>query len=247
MMKIFLSGITGAMGRTIINTVDEDEVVAGFAGRMGEVDGLKVYGYLDEVVEDFDVIIDFSNKFCTRDVLNFALENKKPLVIATTGIEEDVVKMIEEASEDIPIVFSSNMSIGVNTIDIILEKLVGMLEGFDIEIIEKHHNQKVDSPSGTAKMFFNTIKRNRDVYPVYDRTDVHEKRKKEEVGISVIRGGTITGEHSVIFAGEDEVLEIKHSAGSKKIFAKGAILAARYLLNKDKGLYNMRDVLGVEK
>ncbi|MDO5041728.1 MAG: 4-hydroxy-tetrahydrodipicolinate reductase, partial [Peptoniphilus sp.] len=232
-MRIFLSGITGAMGRTIINTVTEDEVVAGFAGRSGEVDGLRVYGYLDEVVEDFDVVIDFSNKFCTRDVLNFALKNKKPLVIATTGIDSDVVKMIEEAAQEIPIVFSSNMSIGVNTMDIILEKLVGMLEGFDIEIIEKHHNQKVDSPSGTANMFFNSIKRNRDVYPVYDRTDVHEKRKEEEVGISVIRGGTITGEHSVIFAGEDEVVEIKHSAGSKKIFAKGAILAARYLMSKD--------------
>lgn len=246
-MRIFLSGITGAMGRTIVDTVTEDEVVAGSAGRSGEVNGLKVYSNLDEVVEDFDVIIDFSNKFCTRDVLDFALENKKPLVIATTGIDEDVVELIEEGSNKIPIVFSSNMSIGVNTVDIILEKLVGMLEGFDIEIIEKHHNKKMDSPSGTANMFFNSIKRNREVYPVYDRTDVHEKRKDQEVGISVIRGGTITGEHSVIFAGEDEVVEIKHSAGSKKIFAKGAILAARYLTDKDKGLYNMRDVLGVGK
>ena len=228
------------------NTLSEDKVVAGFAGRNTEIDGIKVYGYLDDVAEDFDVIIDFSNKFCTSDVVGFALKKKKPLVIATTGMDDKVVDFIKEASDKIPIVFSQNMSMGVNALDIILDKLSKMLDDFDIEIIEKHHNQKVDSPSGTAKMLFNTISKNREVYPVYDRTPFHEKRKKEEVGISVIRGGTITGEHSVIFAGEDEVLEIKHSAGSKKIFAKGAIKAAHFLKDKEKGLYNMQDVLGVK-
>lgn len=246
-MKIFLSGITGSMGHCLLDSLEAETVVAGSAGRNGEVEGIKVYGYFDDVVEDFDVIIDFSNKFVTKDVLNFALKHKKPLVIATTDIDQEIVEKIEEASKEIPIVYSHNMSVGVNAIDIILGKLVNMLENYDVEIIEAHHNQKIDSPSGTAKMLFETIKENRqELYPVYDRVDSREKRQKNELGISVIRAGTIAGMHSVIFAGMDELVEIKHTATSKRIFAKGALKAAKFLLTKENGLYDMKDVLNVD-
>lgn len=247
-MKIFLSGITGTMGHCLLSSLEDELVVAGSAGRNGEVNGIKVYGYFDDVVEDFDVIIDFSNKFVTRDVLNFALKHKKPIVIATTDIDEEVVEEIRQASEQIPIVYSNNMSVGINAIDIMLGKFVEMLENYDIEIVEAHHNQKIDSPSGTAKMLFDTIKEHREeLYPVYDRVDSNEKRQKNELGISVIRAGTIAGMHSVIFAGMDEIVEIKHTATSKRIFAKGALKAAKFLMGKENGLYDMKDVLRADK
>lgn len=245
-MKIFLVGITGAMGRTILE-ISED-VVAGYASNECEINGISVYNDFSKINEEFDVILDFSNKKITNDVLEFAESRNKPLVIATTGIDIEIEKKIKNISKKIPIVYAKNFSIGVNVMSEIVKELTRALNGFDIEIIEKHHNKKQDAPSGTAKMLFNSIKEEKtNAREVYDRTNIHEKRQDDEVGISVIRGGSIVGEHSVIFAGLDEVIEIKHQAGSKKIFAKGALKASNFIINKKNGLYDMKDVIKGEK
>ncbi|WP_455256673.1 4-hydroxy-tetrahydrodipicolinate reductase [Peptoniphilus asaccharolyticus] len=241
-MRIFLVGITGAMGRTLLEI--SDEIVSGYASESGKINGIKVYDDFQKVEEEFDVILDFSNKNITDKVLEFAKSVKKPLVMATTGLDEETEKRILELSKTQPIVYSKNFSVGMNVMSEVVKLLAKTLSDFDIEIIEKHHNQKVDAPSGTAKMLFDSIKEERtNAKAVYDRTQVHEKRNANEVGISVVRAGSIVGEHSTIFAGLDEVLEIKHQAGSKKIFAKGAIRACEYLINKDNGIYDMKDVI----
>lgn len=242
-MKIFIAGITGAMGSALLSIIEKEEVVAGYANENTVINGINVYNDLNNVTEDFDVIIDFSNKDCTDEILDFAKNRKSALVEATTGLVPELVEKIEQYSIFIPIVHSNNMSLGINTMDTVVEYLVEMLKDFDIEIIEKHHNKKVDAPSGTAKMLFDSIKRKRDVVLSGDRTKRYSKREKNEVGISIVRAGSIVGEHSVIFAGIDEVVEIKHIASSKKIFATGAINAAYFLSNKNNGLYTMKDVL----
>ena len=150
---------------------------------------------------------------------------------------------LKKASEEIPVIYSRNYSLGINVMEKIVSELTKMLDGFDIEIVEAHHNKKKDAPSGTALMLLDAVKKERDVSEIYDRIKIHEMRNKNEVGISSIRAGTINGDHTVIFAGDSEILEIKHSAGSKNIFANGAIKAAKFLLGKEKGLYNFKDIL----
>lgn len=242
-MRLFIVGITGAMGNTLLDCLANEECVAGFAREKGMVGKIPVYNAWNQVTESFDCLIDFSNAACVREVVAFAKEKKVPLVEATTGLNEDVVQEIQKASAEIPIVYAQNMSIGVNTMDTAVGLLTKMLSGFDIEMIEKHHNKKKDAPSGTAKMLYETIRENRTVHAIYDRTKDSNPRSSDEIGISSVRAGSIVGEHTVIFAGTDEVLEIKHSAGSKKIFAKGAIRAARFLQHQSAGLFDMKDVL----
>lgn len=247
-MKILLSGCSGAMGKVITEICKETDgyhIVAGYA-RM-EIEGLDypVYNNLSNVKEDVDVIIDFSNVEALPSVLNYGVEKNIPMVIASSGFGEAEYNEIEKASEKVAIVHSRNMSLGVNILLDIVKKAAASLIGFDVEIVEKHHKYKVDAPSGTAYMLMDAVKSGRKDLneTVYGRQGNDAKRQDGELGVHAIRGGTIVGEHSVIFAGLDEVVEIKHTAMSKAIFANGAIKAADFIVGKTKGLYSMEDVI----
>lgn len=191
-----------------------------------------------------DAIIDFSHPNNLDDILDYALLHHCPLVLATTGYKEEHLSKIENASKQIPIFQSYNTSFGVQ----MLTKIVKMVSkeffdnGFDIEILEKHHNQKIDAPSGTAKLLFDVISEDIDSRPIYDRSEVHHKREREEIGISSMRGGTIFGEHTIMFAGKDEIVEVKHTALSKEVFAQGALAALKAIYNKENGLFTLKNL-----
>lgn len=247
MLKVIINGYSGAMGKVLTKCVNEDselELVCASSKDILENVPFKTYPKMVDIKEKADVIIDFSHHSAINDILDYATKYKTPLVIATTGYNDDEVERIKDASSIIPIFHCSNMSLGVNVLVKLVKEATKSLEGFDIEIIEKHHNKKLDSPSGTAVMIANGI---HEVLPeteyTYGRYGRTEKRKTTEVGIHAIRGGTIVGEHTAIFAGHDEILEIKHTAQSKDIFAKGAIMAAKFLVNQKAGYYNMDDIL----
>ena len=246
MLRVIINGYSGSMGKVLTKCVNEDselQLICGVSKDDLDVP-FKTYHKMSDVEESADVIIDFSHHSTIDDVLGYATKTKTPLVIATTGFNEDELGKIKEASSIIPIFHSSNMSLGVNVLVKLVKEAAKALNGFDIEIIEKHHNKKLDAPSGTAVMIANGIK---EVLPdtecIYGRYGRSEKRSSNEVGIHAIRGGTIVGEHTAIFAGHDEVVEIKHTAQSKDIFAKGAIAAAKFLVNQKAGYYNMNNIL----
>lgn len=252
-MKILLSGATGKMGHMITDLLrnsEQHQIVAGFAAELDSELPYPVYLDLAEVEQpsQIDVIIDFSNPASLNTLLDFGVANKLPLVIASTGYTAEQEAAIRAASEKIAILHAKNMSLGVNVMEIMVEQLASMLKNFDIEIIEKHHRYKVDSPSGTAKMLFDAANQGRSnsMIELDGRAGIYEGRAKNEIGISAIRGGTIVGEHSVIFAGEDEIIEIKHTANSRKVFANGAIQAAEFVAEQPAGFYNMDDVLQVD-
>lgn len=196
-----------------------------------------------------DVIIDFSNPAALEGLIDYSVKNKIPAVIATTGLSQTQIKLLEKASHSIPVFFSANMSLGINLLIDLVKKAARLLEqNYDIEIIEKHHNQKLDAPSGTALAIadsINSVLAQKQEY-VYDRHSRRKKRSKTEIGIHAIRGGTIVGEHSVIFAGSDEIIEINHTAMSKEIFGTGALRAARFLFGKAPGMYDMNDLISKE-
>lgn len=249
-MKIILSGVMGAMGKTMVDLLEDNEefeIVAGVDRLANNKFAFPVYDSF-EFMEKADLVIDFSSPNAAKSLLDYGLRTNTPLVIATTGYSDEDLLNLEEASKSIPIVYSGNMSIGVNLLTFLVEKLAYSLEGFDIEIVEKHHNKKKDSPSGTAKMLFDSANKGRDMQlkSLVGRSGFYEIRDENEVGISSIRAGNIVGEHEVIFAGTDEVIEVKHIASSKKIFANGALKAASFIVNKKSGLFSMRDVLGLE-
>lgn len=201
-----------------------------------------VYKSIDNVTFPVDCIVDFSHPSLLDGILDYAVKFKTPVVIATTGHTHEQLLKIEKTAETIPVFHTANMAIGINLINELLKKAVAALgSDFDIEIVEKHHNRKLDAPSGTAIMLADTIKNAETIQMkyVYDRHAERKKRDKNEIGIHSIRGGTIVGEHDVIFAGEDEVITISHSAGSRKIFAVGALRAAEYIADKSSGLYDM--------
>lgn len=230
-MEIIIHG-TGVMGKTLLQTVEENKefVVTGFADELTDETG--------------DVIIDFSHFSRLETLLNYAENKKIPLVIATTGYSDEIFEKIKKASENIPILLSSNMSLGINLMQSVLEKIVPILYGsYDIEVVEAHHNKKIDSPSGTAKTLIEVIEKSckETLKKEYGREGIH-KREKNEIGVHSLRGGTIVGEHSVLFCGNDEIIEIKHTAMSKKIFAEGALKGAKFLANKKLGLYSMKDI-----
>ena len=246
MLRVIINGYSGSMGKVLTKCVNEDselQLVCGVSKDDLDVP-FKTYHKMSDVEESADVIIDFSHHSTIDDVLGYATKTKTPLVIATTGFNEDELGKIKEASSIIPIFHSSNMSLGVNVLVKLVKEAAKALNGFDIEIIEKHHNKKLDAPSGTAVMIANGVK---EVLPdtecIYGRYGRSEKRSSNEVGIHAIRGGTIVGEHTAIFAGHDEIVEIKHTAQSKDIFAKGAIAAAKFLVNQKAGYYNMNNIL----
>lgn len=247
MLKVIVNGSLGKMGKVLTRCVIEDselELVCGSSFNPTEATDYKIYSKMVDIKETADVIIDFSHHSALDDVLSYALSTKTPLVIATTGYNDEELNKIKEASKIIPVFLSFNMSLGVNVLLKLVKEATKALEGFDIEVIEKHHNKKVDAPSGTAVMIANAVK---EVLPNieynYGRYGREAKRTNNEIGIHAIRGGTIVGEHNVIYAGHDEVVELKHTAQSKDIFAKGAITAAKYLVNQEPGYYNMDNML----
>jgi len=245
-----MHGCNGKMGQVItaiIEKQDDATIVAGIDYNTKQLNDYPVYGSLDECEIAADVLIDFSIASSLPGLLSAIKEKKLPSVICTTGFNEADVAAIHEASKEVSILYSRNMSLGVNLLIDLVQKATNILAdaGFDIEIIEKHHNQKIDAPSGTALAFadaINEVAREPYTY-VYDRSQIREKRTKKEIGIHAVRGGTIVGEHSIIFAGRDEVIELKHNAHSKEVFAVGAVNAAKFLAGKPVGLYSMKDVI----
>lgn len=249
MTKILLCGANGKMGHAVCRVVaqsENTEIVAGYDIVSSSPADFPVYTDLSEIPERPDVIIDFSHPSMTDDILDFAKINHIPAVICTTGLSADQLSRIEFDSKETPLFFSANMSLGVNLIIDLVQKAAKVLENnFDIEIIEKHHNQKLDAPSGTAIAIADAISDAISYSPeyTYDRHSVRKKRDKKEIGIHSLRGGTIVGEHSVIFAGNDEVIELKHTATSKEVFAVGAVRAADFMKDKKNGLFSMKDLL----
>lgn len=249
MTRIILCGANGKMGRVIQSVVagrDNCKIVAGVDFNMESTD-FPVYKSLAEITEDADVIIDFSNPALLESLLDYSAGKNIPVVIATTGYDENQKKMIEAVSEKTPVFFTYNMSIGINLLANLAKKAVSVLgDDFDIEIVEKHHNQKIDAPSGTALMLADAIceEIERPMNYEYDRHSKREKRTKNEIGLHAIRGGTIVGEHDIIFAGRDEIITLSHSARSKEIFAVGAVNAAVFMAdNKAPGMYTMKEMI----
>ncbi len=249
MTKIIITGACGKMGKVIqniINTRDDCTVVAGVDKYNDNSTPFPVYENIGDVKENADVVIDFSNPSLLDDLLEFAINTKTAIVIGTTGFDDCQKKKISNASKQCPIFFTYNMSLGVNLLATLAKKAVQVLgDDFDIEIVEKHHNQKIDAPSGTALMLADAICEEIDspMKYEYDRHSKREKRTKNEIGIHAIRGGTIVGEHEIIFAGRDEVITLSHSARSKELFAVGAVNAAVYMAEKEAGMYDMSELV----
>lgn len=248
MKKIILCGANGKMGHVIRNIVAADnecKIVAGVDINTESTD-FPIYSEIDSVKESADVIIDFSNPALLNSLLEYSAAKKIPVVIATTGFDDDQKKQIEDAATENGVFFTYNMSLGINLLATLAKKAVDVLgNDFDIEIIEKHHNQKIDAPSGTALMLADAICEEIDkpMKYEYDRHSKREKRSKNEIGMHAVRGGTIVGEHEIIFAGRDEIITLSHSARSKEIFAVGAVNAAKYMVGKGAGLYTMKDLI----
>lgn len=251
MLKIIMHGCNGAMGQVITGLAAEDETVEIAAG-IDRVDnrenGYPVFASCEACDVDADVIIDFSVASAVDGVLAYAVAKKLPLVLCTTGMSEQQLDDIRKASEVIPILRSANMSLGVNTVfklAAIAAQILGE-EGYDIEIVEKHHHRKMDAPSGTALAIADAINEAMDGRYSYklDRSAERARRSPDEIGIQAVRGGSIVGEHEILYCGPDEVIEIKHTAYSRSIFGKGAIAAAHYLKDREPGIYQMRDVIG---
>lgn len=249
MIKVAINGINGKMGKVLSNAINNREDMVLSCGFDIYDDGKNlcpVYKKPSDFEGKVDVIIDFSHPSLLKELCQYAQNSKTPLVVATTGLGEEEKAVLLKTSENIAVFHSANMSLGVNLlIDLVNQAAKVLYENYDIEIIEKHHNQKIDAPSGTALMIADEIAKTLDngILYTYDRHSVRKKRDKKEIGIHAIRGGTIVGEHSVIFAGKDEIISIDHIAMSKEIFATGSISAAKFLAKKEKGFYNMKDVI----
>ena len=250
MVGVILHGCNGRMGQMLSELISKDEemtVVAGIEPSGEAKNDYPVYKNFDELKETADVIIDFSTASAIDSLLDYCEKTHTPLVLCSTGLSEAQLDRVENLSKESAVLVSANMSLGINVLLKLLKSVTGTLygNGFDIEIVEKHHNQKLDAPSGTALALADVMKDELDdISYNLDRTKVRKKRERNEIGISAVRGGTIVGEHEVIFAGTDEVIEIKHTAYSRAIFAKGAMSAAKFLKGKKAGKYSMSDVIG---
>lgn len=249
MTKILICGSSGKMGKAVFEAVertDDAEVLCGVdAFSKGDL-SFTEYKSFEEVKEIPDVVVDFSNPVNLDSMYDFCVKNSVPAVICTTGFSPEQVEKINELSKYVPVFYSGNMSLGVNLLIELSKKATAVFgSAFDIEIVEKHHNQKIDAPSGTALMIADAISEVMTEEPqyVYDRHSYRAKRKSNEIGIHAVRGGTIVGEHSVIFAGNDEVLTLTHQAQSKSLFATGAVSAAKYVCGKAPKMYSMSDML----
>lgn len=253
MTRAIMNGCNGKMGQCItgICAQDEDiEIVAGIDTYDGIKNDYPVFASLKECTVDADVIIDFSNAKAVDALLAYGVAKQIPIVLCTTGLSEQQLADVEKAYEKVAILKSANMSLGINTLMELLKKAAQVFApaGFDMEIVEKHHNQKLDAPSGTALALADSMNEALDeAYTyTYDRSQKRKKRDKYEIGISAVRGGNIVGEHEVIFAGQDEVIEFRHTAYSKAVFAKGAVEAAKFLKGKPAGHYDMADVIAAK-
>lgn len=250
MIKILMSGCNGKMGQMITGLVKEDdgvEIVAGVDTYTGIQNTYPVFTSMAECDADVDVVIDFSNAAALEGLLEFCVGKQVPAVICSTGYSEEQLAKIQEASARVAILKSANMSMGINLLLKLLKDAARVLApaGYDIELVEKHHNQKLDAPSGTALALADSINEalDNEYHYVYDRSQVRQKREQKEIGISAVRAGTIVGEHEVIFAGTDEVIEFRHTAYSRSVFGKGAVEAAKYLAGKPARMYDMSDVI----
>ena len=250
MVRAIMHGCNGKMGQVITGLVKNDaeiEFVAGVDAYTGIANAYPVFESIEKCDVEADVIIDFSNAKAVDNLLDYCVEKQVPVVLCTTGLSEEQLAKVEEASKKVAALKSANMSLGVNLLMKILKDAAKVLApaGYDIELVEKHHNLKVDAPSGTALALADSINEamNNEYTYVYDRSQTREKRSQKEIGISAVRGGTIVGDHEVIFAGTDEVIEFKHTAYSKAVFGKGAVEAAKFLAGKPAGRYDMSNVI----
>lgn len=250
MTKIIMHGCGGHMGQVITGLAAQDpdvEIVAGIDISDKGNCGYPVFTELNACQTEADVLIDFSNAKATDALLDYCAQRKLPVVLCTTGLSEAQLAKVEETAKETAVLRSANMSLGINTLMKLLQDAAKVLAtaGFDMEIVEKHHHLKLDAPSGTAIALADSINEAMDqqYHYVYDRSQKREMRDAKEIGISAVRGGTIVGEHEVLFAGPDEVIEFKHTAYSKTVFGKGAIEAAKFLKGKPAGKYNMADVI----
>lgn len=251
MVRIIMHGCNGKMGQVITGLVADDpnaQIVAGIDIADNRDNGYPVFTDIKKCDVAADVIVDFAAATAVDALLDYSVEKQIPVVLCTTGLSDEQLARVKESSKKVAILKSANMSLGINTLMKLLKDAANVFApaGYDIEIVEKHHNQKVDAPSGTAIALADSINEARggEYEYVYDRSQVRKKRDKKELGISAVRGGTIVGEHEVIFAGIDEVIEFKHTAYSKSVFAKGAVEAAKFLAGKPAGMYDMADVIG---
>ncbi|MCI8665283.1 MAG: 4-hydroxy-tetrahydrodipicolinate reductase [Dorea sp.] len=250
MVRAIMHGCNGKMGQVITGLIKADEgieLVAGIDTYTGLKNDYPVFERIDQCNVEADVVIDFSNAGAVDALLDYCTDRKLPVVLCTTGLSEEQLSKVKEASKKAAVLKSANMSLGINLLMKLLKDAAKVLgtAGFDIELVERHHNQKVDAPSGTALALADSINEAMDNFYeyVYDRSKVRKKRDKKEIGMSAVRGGTIVGDHEVIFAGADEVIEFRHTAYSKTVFGKGAVEAAKFLAKKPAGAYDMSDVI----
>ena len=251
MVKIIMHGCNGHMGQVISGIVEKDpdaEIVAGIDIADQGKNSYPVFTDIDACQVEADAIIDFSSAKATDKLLEYSAARQIPVVLCSTGLSQEQLAKVEETSRKVAVLKSANMSLGINTLLKLVQDAARVLAaaGFDMEIVEKHHRLKLDAPSGTALALADSINEAMDnqYHYVYDRSQKREKRDDKEIGISAVRGGTIVGEHEIIFAGQDEVIEFKHTAYSKAIFGQGAVEAAKFLAGKPAGRYDMSDVIG---
>ena len=251
-IRLLVCGVTGAMGKAVVSGAEMTAgvtVVAGFDQTASVCEPFPIYNRLDLITEPIDAVIDFSHRSVAKAIAEFCYEKKIPLVSATTGIDEEAEAYYRNISASIPVFRSKNFSYGIS----VLKKLVGeaaklLADDFDIEVIEAHHNKKADAPSGTAQMLLDSIAdgAERDFEILHGRYGNQSGREKNQITVHAVRGGTIVGEHSVLFAGEDEIITISHSALSKKVFASGALKAMKFIMKKQNGFYSMDDITAIE-
>ncbi len=246
-MRILLNGCCGRMGRAVAQlAAQRDCIVAAGVDVVAAEAAFPVYARPGDCAEVADVVIDFSSPAALEEELAYVTEKGLPLVLCTTGLSEPQIAAVCKAAQQVPVFFSSNMSLGVAVLAALTKKAAAVLgDTYDIEIVEMHHNQKLDAPSGTALMLADAAKAGLSFEPeyTYDRHTRRQKRDKKEIGIASLRGGTVVGEHSVLFAGTEEVITLSHSAQSRSVFAGGALTAAKFLIGKPAGLYSMEDIL----
>lgn len=242
-VKVIVCGALGYMGREVIRLVEEDSVFSSVI-KVDKAGGEGVYQNLQDYTQDADVLIDFSNHTAIEEIMTYCKEKKLPVVVATTGYTDEEVDIIMKATESVPVFFTANMSVGVALLSRLVKQAAAIFRGCDVEIIEKHHNRKIDAPSGTALMLADAVKKERpDAVYTYGRGGIG-KRATNEIGIHALRMGNVVGEHEVIFSTESQTITLKHEAHDRSLFAEGAIAAAKFMVNKPEGLYKMEHLLG---